>query len=901
MARHETSAERGDRQGQTPAPDEQLRKEALSREWTDLTIVQQTALARVEGIIDAALEFSNESYWLRRSRIAFLSGHRGTGKTTAMLSLRQRYRERAQMTRSDPIYWLRPIDMDPAPKGTNALAALLCRVEEVLTRKAGGRPDASSHSDRSPAMRAEPHGETLRPRTPQLDLLASRVVYGFSDPSADRAVHLEPELLATEVLDHERHRLHAHKRLNCVLTEVAEALDPMRRPAGKALFVLPIDDFDLDPERSVDLLQFLRTVTVPRLFVFALGDVDLLYSRFLAPARDGEDREIRANALRKILPASQVVRLPTLTPWTALSLHWAGAGASEDQTLRDRLDAAIQFRESVEPIGLGSAFFEGAVASGATGAGARPAPEPSERYQAAGMLHLGLRHVHDLWLRLGVHLAEAPAGPQAELNWLTETVRRSAAEDPDLDPADRVRLDRMTETVRTEHRFDFPDWLQVETTLGRRLTLYRDRHQELVDLGCTLTLHRMEPLTLTASGRRLSRPLGGGLIVLHDLMRGGHGTVTGAWSDNHRPKRGFTEWDTGRSGVVAVPWFQDTWRSFRQLDLFRLRWNAVLTAITSTQAGQSEYGDEDLALWAGKGAVWAGLRALGLGDDAENWTRPLEVATEAPPRKAGRPKKSADAGAAESGGVSWFDAQTQKLAAHVETVAKQLIDLEIRNQRDAKHGVLRRWLVNLLCMIAPECGIPWGLPGRREGSDLPDAILARVSGVFAEFPDTKAARVRAFAAGIAKEVRDTRARRFGPHVGTWLGVAMLNPRCLVYATERNRTGRTAGPISSRIPTEVDASVKGHSLAALLGPPASPEGRGKVDSLHLLTRSLNLATLLDDGKTAFESHFSFCPSADELLNALAREQRAGPDFGRRVDATEAQAVRARLEHLVNQPG
>ena len=40
------------------------------------------------------------------------------------------------------------------------------------------------------------------------------------------------------------------------------------------LFVLPVDDFDLNPVRCLELLRLLRSIAVPRLFTLILGDID---------------------------------------------------------------------------------------------------------------------------------------------------------------------------------------------------------------------------------------------------------------------------------------------------------------------------------------------------------------------------------------------------------------------------------------------------------------------------------------------------------------------------------------------------------------------------------------------------------------------------------------------------
>ncbi len=87
----------------------------------------------------------------RSGRIAFLSGGRGTGKTTLFLSLQQwttslpeEHDQEGnpldllhQLQRQGRMIWLEPLDMDILPEDVNLLAAILARIDDALTDREG--------------------------------------------------------------------------------------------------------------------------------------------------------------------------------------------------------------------------------------------------------------------------------------------------------------------------------------------------------------------------------------------------------------------------------------------------------------------------------------------------------------------------------------------------------------------------------------------------------------------------------------------------------------------------------------------------------------------------------------------------------------------------------------------
>ena len=87
--------------------------------------------------------------------------------------------------------------------------------------------------------------------------------------------YLDADTYAIEVMRTEHATLSLNRKL-------ANALDDMATKVFRGsfvtdpLFVLPIDDFDLNPSSCLKLLRMLRMVSVPRLFTLVLGDFEIV-------------------------------------------------------------------------------------------------------------------------------------------------------------------------------------------------------------------------------------------------------------------------------------------------------------------------------------------------------------------------------------------------------------------------------------------------------------------------------------------------------------------------------------------------------------------------------------------------------------------------------------------------
>ena len=286
------------------------------------------------------------------TRMAFLHGHRGMGKTTVMLSVL-----RASLLWDDTEYpaelggavrkmrartvWLEPIALEPLPGSANLLVALLARIERAVEKHALSCGEGAG----DPTRRGRGSSLALMPDQErallQLQRLQTSVAVAWDGNLPVRGEHLDPDTYAVELLRAERSRLSLKHELSVSLDALADAFYPVGAPITNPLFVLPVDDVDLDPLRCLEVLKLLRLVPVPRLFAIVLGNlriVDLVlnlqYSNEFASAYRGRFLEMlsvhrqevagwagqaAANAAAKLIPLAQRIVLEHMSVCESLN------------------------------------------------------------------------------------------------------------------------------------------------------------------------------------------------------------------------------------------------------------------------------------------------------------------------------------------------------------------------------------------------------------------------------------------------------------------------------------------------------------------------------------------------------------------------------------------------------
>ncbi len=223
----------------------------------------------------------------RVNHVVLLDGNRGSGKTALLVTIldalsrnlqdddshsnaNARYRplQKALNLRGQVIVPVGLVDLQPLPRSTNLLLYIVGRFQRVVeaieqaTGHEGARAPWNAVGDDEPKC-------TKRWR----DFLRGAAI-GWDGNLSGRRANLDPEAYALEVDQAERQRLDmvtSFRRFVDALVEDWSKLRP--RSKGKPpLFVLSIDDADMNPVRSVELLDLVRALWHPRVAFLLTGD-----------------------------------------------------------------------------------------------------------------------------------------------------------------------------------------------------------------------------------------------------------------------------------------------------------------------------------------------------------------------------------------------------------------------------------------------------------------------------------------------------------------------------------------------------------------------------------------------------------------------------------------------------
>lgn len=288
------------------------------------------------------------------NRMSFLSGGRGSGKTSLIYSLIKAFgspgtlSEKNRVEGNDGvkhlkenigeiakrIIWLRPIEMETLPTPDYMIASILARVEEAMDRfdKARNRKTVDKahyshlyHSHQSP--------------NPVMDFEKFRqdVVKAWHGNLEQHSATMDSDTYIMDVVETERCRLKMNEGLINVLDELNDDyfFESEKEPL---LFVLPLDDFDLNPRISVHLIKLIRLISVPQLFTIVAGDFRVAQDVFnlyakgqllhinerctesgqggvgpVIPIINRMAHENSSNAMRKLFPKSHIIELEPMT------------------------------------------------------------------------------------------------------------------------------------------------------------------------------------------------------------------------------------------------------------------------------------------------------------------------------------------------------------------------------------------------------------------------------------------------------------------------------------------------------------------------------------------------------------------------------------------------------------
>lgn len=347
----------------------QPRQEARVLKFGELTEQQRRAAIEVHALLRGYLEQKyaplkpakglqrivphiEES---RRNQNLLLDGDRGSGKTSLLVTMLQLWslllggegdtregnekEKDAQKADTEekkrawgvevarwPVVPLSIVDLQPLPGHT----PVLLHLAEPLVRVLEAIEDQENPEEPAPAwLGAEQQGLKSRKAW---DELVRTIVAGWDDAASERWGRLEPESAEFEINRAVRGHQAVVSSFHRFVDQLIEDFKRCRYLAGKTpLFVLSVDDADMNPDRAEELLEALRMLNHPRLVFLLTGDSELFYriaeervarklrsprgrtqEDEISPVRDRLATTLARRVYDKILPPSHRCALPLL-------------------------------------------------------------------------------------------------------------------------------------------------------------------------------------------------------------------------------------------------------------------------------------------------------------------------------------------------------------------------------------------------------------------------------------------------------------------------------------------------------------------------------------------------------------------------------------------------------------
>ncbi|WP_437723497.1 hypothetical protein [Sorangium sp. So ce861] len=354
-----------------------LRREAAIVPWNELTEEQKQAGRQTHRLLVAMAEsdekvdeprpaFLPRLDRARRSRVLLIDGGRGSGKTALLVTVLEHWRRPftddrdgcrdgcrdgrpPPDTRPDGVDGLDDcrrrivpiglLDLHPLARSTNLLMHVVGRFGRVVE----ALEDRGDKEAEPPAWHLASEA-TVKSRK-RWKALIRAVAAAWDDGADDRRARMDLEAYTVELEEAERQRLDLVTAFTDFIETLVAEFAKRQGPAAKGppLFLLAVDDADMNPSRSVELLDMLRMLWHPRVAFLLTGDSELfeqtLSEHFLGEMRKplrGQvmlEREIaviagkrRATALasdvyEKVIPAGHRCAVPRIPP--ALRLSYA--------------------------------------------------------------------------------------------------------------------------------------------------------------------------------------------------------------------------------------------------------------------------------------------------------------------------------------------------------------------------------------------------------------------------------------------------------------------------------------------------------------------------------------------------------------------------------------------------
>lgn len=298
-------------ESKTTEPPALLRSEAIPvARYCELTRYQRIGLRQLLRRLNTALtdldnrlEIPTRPAWLsndRLAQLAFIDGQRGTGKTTLMVTLvrlivsdpnsdfyqnftrndgtagaenseqqiplEEDFYQLAQPLR-DRVIVLEPLDMEPLPRSTPLLAAILARLSSAAREFDPGRNEFRGLLD--PTL--DDNHDFIR-----FQQFQAKIARALDSNLSKRSGSLDREQYGQAVMEQEQDRLQIRQTLDDVLSQLTKAMGGSQGNPQRCMFLVPVDDVDMNPKRCLELLRLLRIYSPPQLYFLLMGQFDLV-------------------------------------------------------------------------------------------------------------------------------------------------------------------------------------------------------------------------------------------------------------------------------------------------------------------------------------------------------------------------------------------------------------------------------------------------------------------------------------------------------------------------------------------------------------------------------------------------------------------------------------------------
>ncbi|MFY0562425.1 hypothetical protein ACN28E_01170 [Archangium lansingense] len=223
----------------------------------------------------------------RRNHVILIDGERGSGKTALLITMLHVLEQPILKQPIKPgteefqellgnakgrIVPLEHIDLLPLPEGTNLAMHLTSVLQKVVAAieadtEPGYGPTLSAPSERL----AQSARRELKSRTQWRKLLKS-VASGREGNLSQRRAHVDPETYAYELEQAGRERLDLDTSFRAFVDALVADYKHWSGAKEEPLFVIAIDDADMNPQLGLELLELIRTLWHPRVAFVLTGD-----------------------------------------------------------------------------------------------------------------------------------------------------------------------------------------------------------------------------------------------------------------------------------------------------------------------------------------------------------------------------------------------------------------------------------------------------------------------------------------------------------------------------------------------------------------------------------------------------------------------------------------------------